>query len=112
MPPSRDLLDTSRRAFVSDDTLGPVRTITYTRVADATVLSLNSFVGTGFFSKAERDALGNFEAFGGLALTVEPEVGDIVDFHGRSWKVKRWTRLGELYTVYGEIKRHNGRPSA
>jgi len=105
-------MDSVRADFVADATISPSRSISYTRITDSVSATLNSFVGVGLFSKAERETLGRYESFGGLNLTAVPVVGDKVTYDGNEWKVTRWTKLGSLYTVYGENKRHSGRPSA
>ena len=107
---ARDLIDEVRAEFVADATISPTRSIVYTRVSDSNVTTLNSYIGVGQFSKSERETIGRFESFGGLDLIVTPEVLDTVTYNGIAWKVVRWTKLGQLYTVYGENKRHNGRP--
>jgi hypothetical protein len=107
----RTLIDEIRSEFVADSSISPTRSITYKREADDVEVTLNSFVGNGNFNKVERDAIGSYQAFGGLALLVAPKVNDTVLYDGVSWKVVRFTKLGNLYTVYGEIVRTNGRPT-
>lgn len=107
---ARDLLDAKRLQFVKDATIAPTRAVTYQRDADLVTVSLNSFVGVGAFSKTEKDTIGRYQSFGGLPLTVIPQVNDIVTYDGITWKVIRWTKMGPIYTVICENKRHNGKP--
>lgn len=106
----RDLIDSTRAAVVADADIVPVRQVTYTPKNGAGATVLNAYVGVGFFTKSERDRIGSFESFGGLALVSVPEVGDHITYDEVSYYVTRWTKLGQLYTVYGEVKRHAGRP--
>ena len=107
---ARDLLDQTRSAFVADSNISPSRGVTYTRFSDDVVVSRNAFVGNGFFSKEEQETLGRYQSFGGLALDVPPSPKDTVSYDGELWRVVRSTKLGTLYTVYCENKRHNGKP--
>lgn len=107
----RALIDEVRLGFVSDTSISPAREITYTPDATGTPQTLNAFVGAGQFTEEEKLVIANYQSFGGLALAAKPEVGDTVSFDGVDFKVVRHTKLGALYTVFGETKRHNGRPS-
>lgn len=106
----RDLLDQTRNTFVADSSISPSRAVTYTRFSDDVVVTRNAFVGNGFFSKEEQETLGRYQSFGGLSLTTPPAPKDTVSYDGISWRVLRYTKLGTLYTVYCENKRHNGKP--
>lgn len=107
---ARDLIDATRLQYVTNPSISPTRGVTYTRDTDAVSVVLNSFVGVGLFNKTEKEFLGRYESFGGLILSVEPQVLDTVTFGGVKWKVVRYTKMGSLYTVICENKRHNGRP--
>lgn len=107
----RDLIDQIRLHAVSSPTLMPTRLVTYTRSSDLVPTEFNSYVGVGAFTKTERETIGMYESFGGLALITPPAVMDIISYGGIDWRVTRWTKLGSLYTVYAENKRHNGRPT-
>lgn len=107
---ARDLIDSTRLAFQSDASTAPTRSITYKRLSDRVSSVLNSFVGVGLFNKIERETIGRFQSFGGLPLTVPPEVDDVIVYDSEVWKVVRWTKLGQLYTVFCENKSHNGKP--
>lgn len=108
----RDLIDDTRIIAVSDSGMLPSRQITYIRLSDLLTTTLNSYIGGGAFSKAERETIGQYESFGGISLIFSPSVGDIIQHNGIDWRVVRWTQMGQLYTVYCENKRHNGRPNA
>lgn len=71
---------------------------------------MQSFIGHGLFNKVERDTLGRFQSFGSLPLAYPPRVNDIVTYDGIEWKVVRFMKMGNLYTVFCENKSHNGRP--
>jgi len=107
----RDLIDSTRLSFVSDSTIAPTRSVTYKRVAGGADLVLNAFVGGGLFNKEERDTIGKFCAFSGLSLPTNPAVMDAVTYEGIDWRVTRFTKMGGLFTVICENKRHAGRPS-
>ena len=107
---ARDLMDDIRGVWVSDSSLSPTRSVGYTRTNDDVSVTINAFVGGGNFTVKEKETIDNWEVFGGLALTVAPEVNDTVTYNGQTWKVKRHTRMGNLFAVYGYQKRHNGRP--
>jgi len=109
---ARALIDEVRGTFVADATISPSRAIVYVRNLDSFATVLNSYVGVGMFSKVERETIGRFESFGGLLLTIQPEVGDSVSYGGIMWRVVRHSKIGQLYNVVCENKRHNGRPSA
>lgn len=106
----RDLIDQTRNSFVADSSIAPVRTINYTRFSDDVVTSLNAFVGNGFFTKEEQETLGRYQSFSALALSIPPTPKDTVSYDGELWRVVRSTKLGTLYTVYCENKRHSGKP--
>jgi len=108
---ARELLDKTRSKFIDADT-APTRAIIYIK-ADGTNISLNSFVGAGQFNKEERDKLGDMQVFSGLKLSFRPNTdinGDSILHDGVTYKVRRYTKLGELYNVVAEISRHRGRP--
>lgn len=108
----RALIDEVRSGFVADGEISPTRSITYSLALDATTVTLNSYVGNGIFSKEEKETIGRYQAFGGLSLLTPPEVNDIITSDGQQWKVIRYVKFGNLYTVYCENKRHNARPKA
>jgi hypothetical protein len=108
---TRDLIDQTRASFVANSSISPTREVVYTRFSDDVQTGLNAFVGNGFFTKEEQETLGRFQAFGGLALAVPPVPKDTVTYDNDSWRVVRSTKMGALYTVYCENKRHNGKPS-
>lgn len=107
---ARALIDANRLRFSQDATIAPTRAVTYQRDADLVIVSLNAFVGVGAFNKTEKDIIGRYQSFGGLPLAVIPQVNDIVNYDGTAWKVIRHTKMGQMYTVICENKRHNGRP--
>ena len=108
---ARDLMDATRESWVSDDAISPTRSIVYKRTSDDVEVTINSFVGGGNFNKEEKDTIENYESFSALNLTQKPQINDTVTYNGDVFKVKRYAKLGSLYTVYGYMKRHNGRPT-
>lgn len=104
------LIDDFRVSFAQDSSISPSRTIEYVRQLDSVSITMQSFIGLGLFNKVEKDTLGRFQSFGSLPLSVAPRVNDIVIYDGISWKVIRYTKMGNLYTVYCENKFHNGKP--
>ncbi len=106
---ARDLLDQTRETFVNANT-SPTRSIVYTRTSDDVAIPLNSFVGGGLFNKKEKEKLEDYQAFSGLKLDNKPQVNDTVTYDGELFKVQRYIKLGTLWTVYGRISRHSGRP--
>lgn len=109
---ARDLMDEVRRAFVDANT-SPTRSITYTRSRDSLDIPLNSFVGGGQFNKEEKDTLDDYQSFSGLKLDEIPNTnsdGDTILYDGVTFRVKRYAKLGSLYTVYAKKTRHQGRP--
>ena len=107
---ARELIDEKRATFVNADT-APTRSIVYTRESDDQTLTLNSFVGGGNFNTDEKDKLEDWTAFGGLSLEQDPQVNDKVTYDGRTFKVQRYTKFGDLWTVYARKSRHSGRPT-
>lgn len=108
---ARDLMDASRKEWVGNSEMSPTRVIIYTPTLTGIPYEpLNAFIGGGNFTVEEKETLENWEVFGGLVLPEDPEVNDTVAYNGQTWKVKRWTRMGELFAVYGYQKRHTGRP--
>ena len=108
----RDLIDEEREAFVADPELAPSREITYILKSDpSNPLTLNAFVGAGLFSKEEKEKIGSFQSFGSLKLANKPVVGDQVEYDEVTYKVVRYTKLGSLYTAFGEATQHNTRSS-
>jgi len=69
-----------------------------------------AFVGAGQFNENEKKKLEDYQAFGGLELDEKPQINDTVTYDGETYKVQRYTKLGTLWTVYGRISRHSGRP--
>jgi len=106
----REYMDSLREAYVANADIAPTRTIVYTRTSDDIPTTLDCFVGGGQFNKEEKDKLEDYQVFKGLNLTQTPAVNDTVLYDGETFKVKRYTKLGTLYIVYGRISRHNGRP--
>lgn len=107
---TKALMDEIRNDMVTDGTLMPMREISYTRVSDGvTVTPLFSFVGAGLFNQEEKEMLEEVQSFGGLKLEQDPKVNDKVSYDGKYYLVTRFTKLGQLYTVYGKLKRHKGR---
>ena len=106
----RELLDAKRLQFVQDATISPTRAIVYQRDSDQVANPFNSFVGVGSFTKTEKDTIGRYQSFGGLALTQPPKVSDLVIYDSIEWKVIRHIKMGSLYTVFCENKRHKGKP--
>lgn len=107
---AKALLDEVRLSFQSDSTIAPTRPIIYTHEATRIPLTHNAFVGVGSFNKIEREEIGRFQSFGGLPLLVTPTVDDLITYDGIKWKVVRWVKTGQMYTVYCENKFHNGKP--
>ncbi len=109
---ARDLLDEIRASNVNSNT-APTRSIIYVRSRDDLNIPLNSFVGAGTFNKIEKDKIDDWQSFGSLELDERPVSqvdGDTVVYDGITYIVRRYTKLGQLYTVYGEKSRHRGRP--
>jgi len=107
----RDFIDEIRDDFV-DSATAPTRAIVYHRSRDNLDIPLNSYVGAGVFSKIEKETLEDFESFGGLKLDERPKSGiegDTITYDGIVFKVRRVSKLGQLYTVIGEVSRHRGR---
>ena len=107
----RALMDQTREDWVENSEVSPTRSIVYTRTSDDVVAVLNSFVGGGQFNKEEIDKLEDNQSFSGLKLDQKPVVNDTVSYDGEVYKVKRYTKLGSLWTVFGRKARHNGKPS-
>jgi len=107
---AKALLDEVRLSFQSDPTIAPTRSVTYTDEATRTVAPYNSYIGSGLFNKIEREEIGRFQSFGGLPLLVHPTVDDLITYDGIKWKVVRWVKTGQMYTVFCENKFHNGKP--
>lgn len=108
---ARELLDEVRSDFVDADT-STTREIVYTRFSDdVSYPPLNSFVGGGQFNKEEKETIEDWQSFGGLKLIIKPIVDDRVEYDGETYEVTRWLKLGQLWTVFGQRKRHNGRPT-
>ena len=107
---ARALIDKRREAWVSNPRTSPTRSVTYTRTSDDVAVVLNSFVGGGVFNDEEKKKLEDHQSFSGLKLDQKPQVNDTVTYDGEVFKVKRYTKLGSLWTVFGKKSRHNGRP--
>jgi len=106
----REYRDGLREGWVANANIAPTRTVVYTRASDDFSTTLDCFVGGGVFNKEEKDKLEDYQSFKALNLTQTPTVNDTVLYDGETFKVKRWTKLGTLYNVYGRISRHNGKP--
>lgn len=107
---AKALLDEVRLSFQSDSTIAPTRLVSYMDEATRTALSYNSYIGVGLFNKIEREEIGRFQSFGGLPLPTPPTVDDLITYDGIKWKVVRWVKTGQMYTVFCENKFHNGKP--
>jgi len=107
---AKGLLDEVRLTFQSDKVIAPTRTITYTKESDRLPVAYQAFIGHGTFNKIERESIGRFQSFGGLPLPTPPKVDDVILYDSEVWKVVRWTKMGQMYTVYCENKAHNGKP--
>jgi hypothetical protein len=107
----RDLIDDIRHTWISDASMSPSRSIAYVRSSDDVENVMNVLVGVGRFNERERESIENHNSFTGLDLEVEPKVNDIVRYQGKEWRVRRYLKVGSLYTVFTEISRHNGRPN-
>jgi len=107
----RDMIDRNRLAWMNSDD-APTREIIYTRSDDDFEYPpLNSFVGGGQFNKDEKDKLEDHQSFSGLELPIKPKVNDTVLYDGVTYKVQRYVKLGTLYSVFGRVSRHSGRPN-
>lgn len=107
---AKALLDEVRLSFQSDSTIAPTRSIAYIDEATRTSSTHNAFIGVGLLNKIEREEIGRFQSFGGLPLLVAPTVDDLIIYDGIKWKVVRWVKTGQMYTVFCENKFHNGKP--
>lgn len=109
---ARDILDKTRGNFV-DLSTAPTRSIVYTVTFTGVDIPLNAFVGAGQFNKEEREKLSDVQMFSALKLPTPPNTdvnGDTITYDGVIYKVKRYTKQGQLYNVVGEISRHRGSP--
>jgi len=107
---AKTLLDENRSFFQANRDIAPSRVISYIPEATRIVASYNAFIGQGLFNKVEKEDIGRFQSFGGVPLTVSPKVDDVIQYDGINWKVVRYTKMGNAYTVYCENKLHNGKP--
>lgn len=107
----RDYRDSIRENWIANPDIAPTRTITYTRDSDDVSVVIDAFIGGGQFNQEEKDKLEDYQSFTGLNLEQKPKVNDTVSYDGEVYKVKRYNKLGTLWTVFGRISRHNGRPT-
>lgn len=99
-----EYFDNLRRNFVSNPNLSPSREIEYFKEG----LSLGKqfcFVGGGVFNKEEKDRVENLENFCGVILYERPTTKDIIVYNDEEYKVRRWTKKGNIYTIYTEISK-------
>ena len=101
----RDLHDNIRETLMEKPNMFPSREISYTRISDDVGGTLNALIGAGVFNKVEKDKIDEYQSFGNLKLEVKPKPLDDIIYDGIAWKVRRWTKLGTLYTVYCEKSR-------
>ncbi len=107
---AKALIDEIRLSFQSDSTIAPTRSVTYINEATRIATIYNSYIGSGLFNKIEREDIGRFQSFGGIPLPIPPTVDDLITYDSIKWKVIRWVKTGQMYTVFCENKFHNGKP--
>jgi hypothetical protein len=105
----RDFIDDIRLQYVSDSGISPSRVIKYNHIAESESEDLNAFIGAGTFNEQERNAVSEHQSFGALALSITPVVNDTIEYDGTEFTVKRWTKMGDLYTIYAQKRRKVGR---
>ena len=103
----RDLIDKTQKNFVNS-TSAPTRAVVYTRNSDSLVIPLNAFVDEVEFNQDDKDSKRvNRISFRGLILTQEPTFLDTITYDGKIYKVRRWTKVGDIYSVEAENAKQN-----
>jgi len=101
----RDLL---RKEWMQNVDTAPTRSIVYTRHIDNVDVPLEAFVtGEELNKDLPDDQKVNAVTFSGLILVQEPTKLDKILFSGRTYAVREWKLLGELYTVVAENNKRN-----
>lgn len=107
----RDTIDSTRSKFVKSKNAA-TRAIDYIRSRDDLSIPLNVYVGGGEFSKEEKETIQDFEMFRALELEEEPITGvngDTLISGNTTYRVRRFSKLGTLYSVVGQNIKHRGR---
>ena len=103
----RDLIDSTRTAFVNSDN-APTRAIVYTRNSDSLAIPLNAYVSGIEFNQDEKDDKKvNRISCRTLILEQEPTYLDIITYEGKTYKVRSWDKIGNVYTVEAENAKRN-----
>ena len=105
----RDIIDSIRNDFIDSED-APTRVITYTRSSDDVSVYLNTFIGSSQFKEDENERIEDYITCNSLKLLSPPQVNDKITYDGQTYKVVRYSKIGQLYNVFGKIARHNGRP--
>jgi len=104
------LMDEIREKVISDDTLSPSRLILYTRKLDGVFVEINALVTPLEHNEEAAETLQNKMLFRALKLEFAPKPYDTITFDGEVYSVdQNFSKLGNLYSVTGEQKRHRGR---
>ena len=100
--------DSLRKEWMMNPDTAPTRSIVYTRNSDLLEIPLEAFVtGEELNKDLPDDQKVNAVTFSGLILVQEPTKLDKILFSGRTYAVREWRLLGELYTVVAENNKRN-----
>jgi len=104
---ARELIDKTRLFFVKSSH-ATTRDVTYVRASDNTATPLPSFIsGVDFHQYEDYDKKADSIICRSLTLEQEPAHLDKIIVDGKSYKVRSWERLGQLYTVHAEHNKRN-----
>ena len=86
----------------------PSRSIVYHRHSDGLSIPLEVFVtGEDLNKDLPEDQTTNYVVCSGLILDQEPTKLDYFTLSGRAYTVRRWGKIGELYSVRAENAKRN-----
>lgn len=103
------LMDEIREKIIADDTLSPSRLIIYTRKLDNVSVAINALVTPLEHNEESSETLQNKMLFRALKLEFAPKPYDTIEYNGEIYSVdQNFNKLGNLYSVTGEQKRHRG----
>lgn len=104
-------LDSLRKNFVGNSNLSPSRQIEYFQ-SGASLGMINAFVGGGYFNKEEKDKIENMESFSAVVLEEKPSTKDYILYNGIHYKVVRYVKKADVYSIIAEkssFKRGRGK---
>ncbi|MEA2091049.1 MAG: hypothetical protein U9O83_01635 [Campylobacterota bacterium] len=102
-----DLLKSSQKSFVSDDTLGVSESIVYTHKTSTLVETVNAFVDSSDYNSEDKDKTLNQIAFANVILDEAPSKLDSILYDGIVWNVREFTKSAGMWYIKADNAKRN-----